>query len=164
MFAAGLSNVFLAAGGSALAGVLPAAWAGVFPEVFFKTFGNGFFLATGFAARLDGDFFEERPDLADVGFFFAGFFAADFAFDGLAERFGARDLGVVRLRAGFDRGFALRLAFALDLGRDFFTGFEAFLAMVVLLLGCGSGRARTAIPDISRDWGESGKLQIITCS
>jgi hypothetical protein len=26
----------------------------------------------------------------------------------------------------------------LDLARDFFTGFEAFLAMVVLLLGCGS--------------------------
>jgi hypothetical protein len=137
-----------------LAGVFPVAWVGVFPEVFFETFCNGFFLTTGFAARLDGDFFEERPDLADAVFFFAGFFAGFFAavlaFDGLAERrFGARDfardfardLGVGRFRAGFERGFAFRLAFALDLARDFFTGFEAFLAMVVLLLGRGSRRA-----------------------
>ena len=85
---------------------------------------------TDFAARLDGDF-DERPDLADADFFFAGFFIAVFAF----SRFGARGLGVRRFRVGFERGFALRLAFALDLGRDFFTGFKAFLAMVVLLLG-----------------------------
>jgi hypothetical protein len=157
--------------------VFPAAWLGIFPAVFFETFCNGFFfgtffksffLATGFPARLDGDFFDER-DLADAGLFFTGFFtgffAADFAFDGLAERrLGARDLGASFLRVGFERGLALRLAFALDLARDFFTGFEAFLAMVVLLLGCGSGAERTAISGFSRDWGDSGKLQIITCA
>jgi hypothetical protein len=102
----------------------------VFPESFFETFVKGFFLATDFAARLDGDF-DERPDLAGADFFFAGFFIAVFAFG----RLGARDLGVRRFRAGFERGFALRLAFVFDLGRDFFTGFKAFLAMVVLLLG-----------------------------
>ena len=155
-----------------LAECLPTAWLEVFLEVFFGTFFNGFFLATGFAARLDGDFFGERLDLADAGFFLAGFFAAffatDLAFDGLPERrFGAldfaRDLGVGRLRAGFERGFALRLAFALDLARDFFTDFEAFLAMVVLLLGRDSGE-RTAVSGFFRDWGDSGKLQIITCA
>jgi len=161
----------LADGGSTFAGVFPAA-AGVLPESFLATFGNGFFLTTGFVERRVGalDFFEPRPDLAGAdfffaGFFFAGFFAAVFPFDGLDERFGARALGAVRLRAGFACGFALRLAFALDLGRDFFTGFEAFLTMVVLLLGCGLGGARTAIPGgISRHWGKSGKLQIITCA
>ena len=112
-----------------LAELFPAAWLEVFPESFFETFFKGFFLATDFAARLDGDF-DERPDLAGAEFFFAGFFAG-FVF----VRFGARDLGVGRFRAGFERGFALRLAFVLDLGRDFFTGFKAFLAMVVLLLG-----------------------------
>jgi hypothetical protein len=131
--------------------VFPAAWLGVFFGVFLEAFCNGFFfetffrsffLATVFPARLDGDFLDER-DLADAGFFLAGFFtrlfAADFALDGLAERrFGARDFGASFFRVGFERGLALRLAFALDLARDFFTGFEAFLAMVVLLLGCGS--------------------------
>jgi hypothetical protein len=74
--------------------------------------------------------------------------AAGFALDGLpARRFGAPDLGVGRLRAGAERGCALRLAFALDLARDFFTGFEAFLAMVVLLLGCSSYGERTAVPE-----------------
>jgi hypothetical protein len=116
--------------------VFPAAWLEVFSEGFFETFFKGFFLATGRAARLDGDFFDERPDLAGAGFFLAGFFDAVFAFVRFGKcRFGARDLGVGRLRAGFERGFALRLAFVLDLGRDFFTGFRAFLAMVVLLLG-----------------------------
>jgi hypothetical protein len=36
---------------------------------------------------------------------------------------------------------------SLDLARDFFTGFEAFLAMVVLLLGCSSYGERTAVPE-----------------
>jgi hypothetical protein len=131
---------------------------------FFETFFKSFFLATGFPARLDGDLFDAR-DFADAGFFLAGFFAglfaADFAFDGLPERrFGARDLGASFFRVGFERGLALRLAFALD----FFTGLEAFLAMVVLLLGCGSRAERTAISGFSRDWGDSGKLQIITCA
>jgi hypothetical protein len=135
---------------------------------FFETFFKSFFLATGFPARLDGDFFDER-DLADAGFFladfFTGLFAADFAFDGLDDRrFGARDLGASFFRVGFERGLALRLALALDLARDFFTGFEAFLAMVVLLLGCGSEAERTAISGFSRDWGDSRKLQIITCA
>jgi hypothetical protein len=138
--APGLGAMFLADDDDKGLEVLPARCVGVFAEVFFGTFFNGFFLATGFAARLVSDFFAERPDLADAGFFFAGFFivffAAVLAFDGLPERrFGARDFGVGRLRAGFERGFALRLAFALDLARDFFTGFEAFLAMVVLLFG-----------------------------
>jgi hypothetical protein len=110
-----------------LAEVFPATRLEVFTEGFFETFFKDF-LAIGFAARLDGD---ERPDLAGADFFFAGFFIAVFAFG----RFGARDLGVGCFRAGFERGFALRLAFVLDLGRDFFTGFKAFLAMVVLLLG-----------------------------
>jgi hypothetical protein len=153
----------LADGDTGLAGVFPAAWAGVLPEIFFGTFASGFFLATGFAPRLDGECFDERPDFADAGFFFAGFFAV-LAFDGLAERFGARDLGVGRLRAGFERGFALRLAFALDLGRDFFTGFETFLAMIVLLLRRALVGRTAAFLDISRDWGESGKLQTITCA
>jgi hypothetical protein len=135
---------------------------GFFVEPFFKSF----FLATAFPARLDGDFFGER-DLADAGFFLAVFFtdlfAADFAFDGLAERrFGACDLGATFFRVGFERGLALRLALAL--ARDFFTGLEAFLAMIVLLLGCGSEAERTAISGFSRDWGDSGKLQIITCA
>jgi len=106
-----------------LAEIFPAAWREVFAKGFFETFFNGFFFATGFPARFDA-----RPDVADADFFFAGFFAAAFAFDGLAERnFGARDLSVGRFRAGF--------AFRLALARDFFMGFEAFLAMVVLLLG-----------------------------
>jgi hypothetical protein len=113
-----------------LAEVFPAAWLEVFPESFFETFFKGFFLATDFAARLDGDF-DEGPNLAGADLFFAGFLIAVFAFD----RFGARDEGVRRFGAGFERGFALRLAFVLDFGRDFFTGFKAFLAMVVLLLG-----------------------------
>jgi hypothetical protein len=111
--------------------VFPVAWLEVFSEGFVETFFKGFFLATGRA-----DFFDERTDLADAGFFLAGFFDAVFAFVRFGKcRFGARDLGVGRLRAGFERGFALRLAFILDLGRDFFTGFRAFLAMVVLLFG-----------------------------
>jgi hypothetical protein len=67
-----------------------------------------------------------------------------------------RDFGGERLRAGS----ALRTAFALDL---IFTGFEIFLTMVVLLLGRAPRRARrcTGFP---RDWGDSGKLQIITCA
>ena len=116
-----------------LAEVFPAAWLEVFPESFFETFFKGFFLATDFAARLDGDF-DEGPDLAGADLFFAGFLIAVFAFD----RFGVRDEGVRRFRAGFERGFALRLAFVLDFGRDFFTGFKAFLAIVVLLLGRNS--------------------------
>jgi hypothetical protein len=158
--ATGLSAIFLADDEIGLAERLPAAWLEVFPEVFFRTFFNGFFLATGFAARLDGDFFGERLDLADAGFFLAGFFVTDLAFDGLPERrFGAcdfaRDLGVGRLRAGFERGFALRLAFALDLARDFFTDFEAFLAMVVLLLRRDSRRAHRCfwiLPRLGRLW------------
>jgi hypothetical protein len=125
-----LSAIPLADAEIGLAEVFPAAWLPVFPESFFETFFKGFFLATDFAARLDGDF-DERPDLTGADFFFAGFFIAVFPFG----RFGARDLGVGRFRAGFERGFALRLAFVFDLGRDFFTGFKAFLAMVVLLLG-----------------------------
>ena len=116
---------------------IPATRLEVFTKGFFEPLFKDFFLVMGFAARLDGDF-DERPDLAGADFFFAGFFIPVFAFG----RFGARDLAVGCFRAGFERGFALRLAFALDLGRDFFTGFKAFLAMVVLLLGCGSqGRA-----------------------
>jgi hypothetical protein len=155
-----------------LAGAFPAACVETFPALFFGTFFNGFFFATGFATRLDGDFFDVRPDLPDTGFFFAVFFAvffagffAVFAFDGLPERrFGARDLAVGRLRAGFERGFVLRLAFALVLARDFFIGFEAFLAMVVLLVGARLLRRAHVCTGISRDWGESGKLQIITCA
>jgi hypothetical protein len=51
------------------------------------------------------------------------------------------------LRADAGRGCALRLAFALDLTRDLFTGFEAFLAMIVLLLGCKLYGERTAVPE-----------------
>ncbi len=76
--------------------------AGVLPAAFFASFGSGFFLATGFAARLDGECFGERVDLA-TGFFFAGFFGADFAFDGLAERFGVRDFGAGRFAAAASR-------------------------------------------------------------
>jgi hypothetical protein len=155
VIAADLSGIFLADDEVDLAEFFPAAWLEVFPEGLFETFFNGFFFATGFTAR-----FDERPDFADADFLFA----AVFAFDGLAKRrFSARDLSVGRFRAGFERGFAFRLAFALDLARDFFTGFEAFLAMVVLLLGRGSRRAHRC-SGFSRDWGDSGKLQIITCA
>jgi hypothetical protein len=155
VIAAALSGVFLADDETDLAAIFPAA-----PEGFFESFLSGCFLATGFAVRLDGDFFDERPDWADAGFFFAGLFAAAFAFDGLAERrFGERELSVGRFRAGF----ALRLGFALDLARDFFTGLEGFLAMVVLPLGRDSRRAHHC-SGFSRDWGDSGKLQIITCA
>jgi hypothetical protein len=41
----------------------------------------------------------------------------------------------------------LRLAFVLDLGCDFFTGFKAFLAMVVLLLGARLFGERTTFLD-----------------
>jgi hypothetical protein len=124
-----LSAIALADAEIGLAAVFPATRLEVFTEGFFETFFKDFFLAMGFAARLDGDF-DERPDLAGADFFFAGFIAV-FTF----SRFGARDLAVGCFRAGFERGFALRLAFAFDLGCDFFTGFRAFLAMVVLLLG-----------------------------
>jgi len=82
---------------------------------------------------LVGGFLEPRPDFADASFFFAGFFAAILDFEGFAGRdFCVPDFGAARLRAGVERDFGLRPAPALDLGRDFFTGFGAFLAMVVL--------------------------------
>jgi len=154
-----LSAIALADAEIGLAAVFPATRLEVFTEGFFETFFKDFFLAMGFAARLDGDF-DERPDLAGADFFFAGFFIVVFAFG----RFGARDLAVAWFRACLERGFALRLAFALDLGCDFFTGFRAFLAMVVLLLGRNSFNERTAVSGFFRDWGGSGKLQIITCA
>jgi len=146
-----LSGTFFAdEADTGLAGVFPVACVEAFVEVFLGTLVSEVFLATGFAPRLDDDFFDPRADPAEAGFFFAvffaGFLAEFFALDGLAERrFAAPDLGVGRLRAGAERGCALRLAFALDLARDFFTGFEAFLAMVVLLLGCSSYGERTAV-------------------
>jgi hypothetical protein len=62
------------------------------------------FLATGFAPRRAGDFFDKRPDRRKPVFsslFFRGLSREAFALDGLAERrFAAPDLGVGRLRAG----------------------------------------------------------------
>jgi hypothetical protein len=142
--ATGFCAGFLAEGAGVFAAGLPAA--------FFATFGRGFFFAAGFAARLDGECF----DFAETGFFFAGFFGADRAFDGLAERLGVRVLGAWRFAAGFARdfsGFALRVALALDLGLDFFTGLEAFLAMIVLLLRRARGRAHGLLVRIFPEMG-----------
>jgi hypothetical protein len=154
---------------TSLAGFFPAACVAVFIGALLGIFVTAVFRATGFAPRRDGDFLDERTDPADASFFFAvflaGFLAELFAFDGLLkERCAGRDLDIGRLRADAGRACALRLAVALDLTRDLFTGFEAFLAMIVLLLGCSRLRRAHRCTGISRDWGESGKLQIITCA
>jgi hypothetical protein len=160
MAAPGFGEAFLAdEADKSLAGVFPATRAdGLL--TFLATFAAGFLFATGFTPRRDGDFFAVRADVAKVDFFFAGFVAAAFGADGLPGRFGARDAAAARWAAAFEGA----LAFVFNFVRDLFAGFEAFMTMVVLLLGCHSSRDAPLNREFSRDWGDSGKLQIITCA
>src|SRR5207248_11304642 len=115
--APGFIEAFLASeGDESLARGFPAARVEGLPS-----FAKGFFLATGFPARRNGDFLAEGPDLAKTDFFFAGFFVTALTFDGLPERFVVRSFGATRFAAALERGLT-RLAFAFALMRDFFKG------------------------------------------